>query len=76
MATAFVAVVRHHRKLTGLSQEALAHAAGVHRTYIGMLERGERNPTIDVAAQIAAALGFPLSKLIGEAERRAKGSSS
>jgi len=68
LSAAFVSVIQRHRRRRGMSQEALAHSSGVHRTYIGMLERGERNPTVDVAAQIADALGEPLSKLIREAE--------
>ncbi|WDJ45265.1 helix-turn-helix transcriptional regulator [Xanthomonas campestris pv. campestris] len=44
------------RKERGLSQEDLAEAAGVHRTYIGMLERGEKNVTIYNIERIALAL--------------------
>ncbi len=72
VAAAFVRVLRGHRERLGISQEALAHAAGVHRTYVGMLERGERQPTIDVAARIASALGTELSVLVIEAERAIK----
>ena len=44
-------------------------AAGIHHTYVGLLERGERKPTIDVADRVARALGKKLSVLIAEAER-------
>jgi transcriptional regulator with XRE-family HTH domain len=52
-----------------LSQEALAEAAGVHRNYIGLVERGELAPTVEVAKRIAGALGSSLATLIAEAER-------
>jgi transcriptional regulator with XRE-family HTH domain len=52
-----------------LSQEELAEAAGVHHTYISMVERGARNPTLAVADRIAHAFGMKLSALVAEAER-------
>jgi transcriptional regulator with XRE-family HTH domain len=52
----------------GLSQEGLAAAAGLDRTYISSLERGKRNPTLITQERIAAALGRPLSTLVAEAE--------
>lgn len=52
----------------GISQEALADKAGVHRTYIGMLERGERTPTITVLQKLAAALKTTMKALITELE--------
>ncbi len=49
--------MRHVRKGTGLSQEALGFEAGLHRTEIGLLERGERVPRIDTLLKVAAGLG-------------------
>jgi transcriptional regulator with XRE-family HTH domain len=51
-----------------LTHEDLADMASVHRTTIGLLERGERTPSVAVAAQIANALGYPLSELVQKAE--------
>ncbi len=53
--------------------ETLATRAGVDRTYIGRLEAGERQPTIDVAAALAEAMGLSLSDLLLRAERIAQG---
>lgn len=52
--------VRHFRKLKGISQEELANSCDLHRTYIGSVERGERNITLLNAEKIAKALGEPL----------------
>ena len=46
-----------------LSQEEIAHRAGVHRTYLGGIERGERNPSLRNIAALAKALGVSLSEL-------------
>ncbi len=72
LSTAFGKVLQRRRRAAGISQEALAHAAGVHRTYIGLVERGLRNPSIDVGHALASALGTTLSDLIREAERQVK----
>jgi transcriptional regulator with XRE-family HTH domain len=66
---AFAAVLRRHRAQRGFSQEALAEAAGVHHTYVGLVERCQRKPTVEVAERLAGALGKRLSALIAEAER-------
>lgn len=47
----------------GISQERLAHIVGVHRTYLGFVERGERNPTLTKIEKIAKALGVPIQDL-------------
>jgi transcriptional regulator with XRE-family HTH domain len=59
----------------GLSQEKLSELSGCHPTYIGQIERGEKNATIESIAKISAALEIPLSKLFeqfGEEEHVAK----
>jgi transcriptional regulator with XRE-family HTH domain len=48
--------MRTLRKAHGLSQEALAHDIGIHHTYLGSVERAERNVSIDNIARIAKAL--------------------
>ena len=55
--------IRDLRLAKGLSQEELAFRAGIHRTYLGGIERGERNPALKNMAAIARALGVKLSEL-------------
>lgn len=55
--------IRNHRTAAGLSQEKLAELSGCHPTYIGQLERGEKNATIESIDKIATALNVSLSKL-------------
>jgi transcriptional regulator with XRE-family HTH domain len=55
--------VRDERLKRGLSQEALAEKAGVHRTYIGMIERAEKNITLTNVEKIAKALGLRIGNL-------------
>jgi len=61
--TAFGEIVRDERKAKGLSQEELAEKAGLHRTYIGMIERGEKNITLSNISKIARALEIPINEL-------------
>jgi len=56
--------IRAERTRLGLSQEELAAKAGVHRTYIGMIERGEKNITLENIEKIAKALAISLEKLM------------
>lgn len=55
-----LAELRHKK---GLSQEALAYKCGVDRTYIGIVERGEKSPTLNVLSKIAGALELTLKEL-------------
>lgn len=52
----FAMNVKTNRILQGISQEKLAERAGLHRTYIGMVERAEKNITLKNVAKIASAL--------------------
>jgi transcriptional regulator with XRE-family HTH domain len=59
--------LRAIREAAGLSQEAFAERLGVHRTYVGGLERGERNLTLQTVERFAATLGVdPLTLLSGD----------
>lgn len=55
--------VQQRRKELGISQEELAYRAGFHRTYIGMIERAERNITLSNLKRLADALGIELKEL-------------
>jgi transcriptional regulator with XRE-family HTH domain len=65
-------VIRTHRTNSGYSQESFAEKVGLHRTYIGAVERGERNVSLQNLVRIAEALRLPLSELIAEAEQMSK----
>jgi transcriptional regulator with XRE-family HTH domain len=58
--------VRRLRSGQGISQEELAHRAGVHRTYLGAVERAEVNVSIDNIARISTALGVKAADLLLE----------
>ena len=72
LSDAFSRVVEKHREENGMSRAALARLAGLHQTYIGLLERGERTPNLDTANAIASALGKPLEEMIVEAGKLQK----
>jgi transcriptional regulator with XRE-family HTH domain len=67
-AKAFGRVIRKHRKASGLSQEELAERADLAPKMISLIERFERNPSLNVARSIALGLSVPLFRLIKEAE--------
>ena len=69
MTRKFGALVRQLRLEKGMSQERLAELCGLHRNYIGAIERAERTPTIVTAHKLAQALGTTLSVLFSELER-------
>jgi len=58
--------IKKYRKKHNISQEELAERAGLHRTYIGGIERGERNITLDSLQTIAIALSIAPVELIVE----------
>ena len=63
----FAENLRKTRKAQGLSQEGLAELADLHRTYIGAVERGERNISIDNMERLAHALGVTIQSLLASA---------
>jgi transcriptional regulator with XRE-family HTH domain len=67
---AFGAAIREVRVGKGLSQERLAELAGLHRTYVGDVERGQRNVALINIERLARALGMHPSELLGQAEAR------
>jgi transcriptional regulator with XRE-family HTH domain len=64
--TKFGNKVRVERAKLGLSKEALAIRAGVHRTYIGMIERAEKNITLENIEKVCNALKISLSDFFGK----------
>lgn len=66
---AFGGVLREARQGRGLSQEALADAADLHRTYVSQIERGLKSPTLDAMTRLAGALATQLHVLIRGAEQ-------
>ncbi len=59
--------IRVERKRANLSQESLAHQAGIDRSHMGRIERGERNVTLINVHRIAAALNLKISELTSKA---------
>jgi transcriptional regulator with XRE-family HTH domain len=58
------AKIRAYRDETGLSQEAFADVCGLHRTYIGSVERGERNVTLSTLEVFASVMGVSVPELL------------
>ncbi len=65
----FGRAVRALREEADHSQESFADAIGVHRTYMGTLERGRGNPSLDVIAKIARGLGISIAQLFEAVDR-------
>jgi transcriptional regulator with XRE-family HTH domain len=65
----FGEVVRRRREAAGLTQESLAKAANLHPTYISILERGRRAPSIVVVEKLARALRTSMASLMAELEK-------
>jgi transcriptional regulator with XRE-family HTH domain len=63
--------LRRYREEQGLSQEAFAEVLGWHRTYIGGLERGERNLSLQAVERIASGLGLDPIELLGGKPQKA-----
>lgn len=61
--------IRELRRKKGFSQESFADHCGLHRTYMGGIERGEHNLTIQTALTVARGLEITLSKLFADLER-------
>lgn len=69
-AAIFGEEVRRARVDAGVSQEGLALAADVERSYLGRVERGQSQPTLFVVLKVAAALGVSAGELVSQVEKR------
>jgi transcriptional regulator with XRE-family HTH domain len=67
------AAVREMRGRRGMSQEALGFASGLHRNYVGAVERGEINPTFRILLKLERGLGMSLAELVRIYERNVGG---
>ena len=63
-------VIFEMRKNKGVSQEVLSGLAGIGRTHLSAIERGERKPTLETLYRISEALGIKMSDIIIEIEKR------
>ncbi len=70
LATTFGQVLRKVREDSGMSQEYLASECGLDRTYISLIERGQRNPTLKTVFVLSEALEVAPSTLIRKMERK------
>jgi transcriptional regulator with XRE-family HTH domain len=66
----FGQILRRRREEAGLTQESVAHEAGLSRNYVGMVERGERVPTIIALRKLALAIDTTMSSMIQELEQK------
>ena len=69
VARAFGAAVREARLQVGIAQEELAHQAGIERSHMGKIERGEHMPTLALALKVARALGISAAALVSRTEQ-------
>jgi DNA-binding XRE family transcriptional regulator len=76
LAKHFGNIIRKLRVEAELSQESFAQLCGLHRTYVGAVERGEKNVTLETAKKIADALGMKLSSIIALLEDESDGNRS
>lgn len=60
------------REEAGVSQESLAETAGFHRTYVGRIERGDANLTLDALEKLAQALEVPVGRLLARQSSEAR----
>ncbi|HGW5374934.1 TPA: helix-turn-helix domain-containing protein [Pseudomonas aeruginosa] len=70
LARAFGAAVRAVRTRQNVAQETLAYQAGIERSHVGKIERGEHVPTLAIVFKISRALGCPSALLMDETEQR------
>lgn len=64
VADQFGSNLRRCRRVAGLSQEALSFRASIHRTEVGLLERGEREPKLGTIVKLAGSLSVPSTELL------------
>ncbi|KNF08598.1 putative transcriptional regulator [Gottschalkia purinilytica] len=69
LSQALAIVLKNNRHICKLSQEELAHRCGLDRTYISLLERGKRKPTINSLFAISKHLNLKLSEFIDQIEK-------
>jgi XRE family transcriptional regulator, regulator of sulfur utilization len=70
LALAFGECVRALRESLGVAQEALALDAGMDRSYLGKVERGEKQPSLDIVFRLAVVLGLSPSELVEKVSKR------
>jgi transcriptional regulator with XRE-family HTH domain len=71
LTATLAANIRAFREKEGLSQEQFADVCGLHRTYVGSVERGERNVTLSTLEVFAAVMGVSVSQLLtGKASKK------
>ena len=70
LSSQFGVIVRRQRNRLRISQEELAHRAGIDRVYVFRIEAGQANVSLNIAAKVARGLGKPLNLLIRECESK------